>query len=124
MADVVVTLPKSFGLDRWMAEGDRPGDPWTGAYYAFTVSQAPTIEPGERVYVVHDGRLIGYAPLVEARVRPSPRNLSRAATELIRGGGAVACTIDEHIPGFRGYRYRFWKRDQEKPLSMEALCRK
>lgn len=74
-----------------------------------------------KVAVVDDD---DYAALVEARVRLSLRNPSRNATELIRGGGALACTMDEHIPGFRGYRYRFWKRDQEKPLSMEALCRK
>jgi hypothetical protein len=49
--DVCVTLPKSFGLGRWYAEGDAPGEPWTGRYYAFSVDGRPKIEVGERVYV-------------------------------------------------------------------------
>lgn len=118
--DICVTLPKSFGLEKWMAEGDAPGDAWTGQYYAFTVAGAPKVEPGDRVYVAYDGRLIGYAPLVQALVRPSLRNPRRSATELIRGGEAVACTVNEHIPGFRGYRYRWWDREDELPA--KATC--
>jgi hypothetical protein len=116
--DVVVTLPKSFGLDRWMAEGDAPGEPWSGRLYEFTVSGVPNIKPGERVYVVHDGRPIGYAPLVKVRVTTPSTGPRRTA--LIRGGGAVACTLNRHIPGFRGFRYRWWNRDEELPA--RATC--
>jgi len=116
MTDVEVTLPKSFGLERWLDEGDAPGEPWTGRYYAFSVSGKPDIKPGERVYVVHDGRLIGYAPLV-ALVAEGRR------TSLIRGGGAVACTIDRQIGGFRGYRYRDWDRTEERPMGLEREAR-
>jgi hypothetical protein len=112
MADVVVTLPKQFGIDSWYAEGDRPGDPWSGTYYGFTVSGIPDVERGDRVYVVYDGEIIGYAPLVKVGVMSSGPP-SRKRTELIRGGGAVACTIPERIPGFRGYRYRWWDREDE-----------
>ena len=28
--DVVVTVPKSFGLDTWIEEGDAAGEPWSG----------------------------------------------------------------------------------------------
>lgn len=115
MPDVVVTLPKSFGLGRWQEEGDNPGEPWTGRYYAFSVSGAPSIVWGERVYVVHDGRLIGYAHLVERRVTRTETGGHRS--ELIRGGGAVACTIDEEIKGFRGYRYRWWDREDERTVA-------
>lgn len=45
MADVVVTLPKSFGFDKWLAEGDAPGEPWSGTYYAFTVNRNPGTTP-------------------------------------------------------------------------------
>ena len=35
---------------------------------------------------------------------------------IIRHGGGVAATIDEAIPGFRGLRLRWWKREDEKPF--------
>lgn len=35
---------------------------------------------------------------------------------IVRKGNAVACTIDEPIPGFRGLRKRWWSRDIEKPF--------
>lgn len=111
MSDVVVTLPKKFGIDRWYAEGDRPGEPWSGRYYGFSVSGVPDVERGDRVYVVYDGELIGYAPLIKVGVTTSTGKPRRS--ELIRGGDAVACTIPERVPGFRGYRYRWWDREQE-----------
>ena len=113
MADVVVTVPKSFGLQKWVEEGDAAGEPWTGQYWAFYLATVPKIDPGERVYVVCDGRLRGWAPLVQVETR----NLSRrAGCALIRGGGAVAVTIAEKIIGFRGFRYRWWERSVEKPF--------
>lgn len=116
--DVVVTLPKSFrwngnkpGLASWVAEGDAAGGHETGEEYCFTCGVfRPRIEPGERVYVVHFGRLIGYAPLVRVSVEYGGR------FGLIRAGGAVAVTIDEEIPGFRGFRYRWWDRSIERPF--------
>ena len=108
MADDVVTLPMRFGLAHWIAEGDPAGEPWSGALWDFYMGgYPPKIKPGERVYVVHKRRLIGYAPLVALDVR-STRHYS-----LVRGGGAVALTINESIPGFRGFRYRWWERDAE-----------
>lgn len=35
---------------------------------------------------------------------------------IVRKGGAVACTIDEPIPGFRGLRKRWWDRAIERPF--------
>jgi hypothetical protein len=117
--DIVVTVPKTFthecapgkrGLAAWIAEGDAAGETWSGTHWSFTVGGAePNILIGERVYVVCEGRLRGYAPLVE---------LSRDGYrwELIRGGGAVAITIPEAIKGFRGWRYRWWRRDEEIPF--------
>ena len=110
MADVVVTVPKSFGLAAWVAEGDAAGSPWSGEVWHFNLwGQPPTIEPGERVYVVYNGKLRGYATLV--RISRHGPNFS-----LVRHGGARAVTIDETIRGFRGYRYRFWDREDEKPF--------
>src|SRR5690348_17153516 len=104
MPDVVVTVPKSFGLARWIAEGDPAGSPASGEAWAFYLrGPAPDIRPGERVYVVYNGRLRGYAPLVALDRR-------RGGFSLVRRGGAVAVTIDEFIRGFQGFRYRLWDR--------------
>lgn len=108
--DVVVTVPKSFGLDTWIAEGDAAGEPWSGQEWHFYLGGAvPNIQPGERVYVVYNGKLRGYAPLVRVE-----RNGWRLA--LVRHGGAVAVTIPEYIKGFRGWRKRWWDRSIETPF--------
>jgi hypothetical protein len=110
MADVVVTVPKSFGLDNWIAEGDPAGAPWSGEEWGFFMGgNLPRIEPGERVYIVYNAQLRGYAPLV--RVRTTDRGFA-----LVRRGDAVAVTILEPIPGFRGIRYRWWDRVDEYPF--------
>ncbi len=117
MSDVVVTVPINFrfdecpglrGLDAWCAEGDIAGAEYTGSLWRFTTSGGrPNITPGERVYIVCEDRLRGYAPLV--RLRCEGRSVN-----LIRGGGAVAVTIPERITGFRGWRYRWWDREDEE----------
>lgn len=111
MSDVVVTVPMSFGLDNWIAEGDAAGDKWSGQLWDFGVAGGrPDITIGERVYIVYNKKLRGYAPLVE---------LQEAGWNywyLVRGGDAVAVTIPEPIIGFRGWRRRWWKRDIEVPF--------
>lgn len=107
--DVVVTVPKWFWLD-WIDEGDAVGEPPTGEEWGFFMGgPPPRIEPGERVYVVAHGRLRGYAPLT--RVARTERGFA-----LCRQGGAVAVTIAEPIGGFRGWRERWWKREEEIPF--------
>lgn len=64
------------------------------------------------MYVVHNGKLRGYAPLV--RIDRFPED--GKAYDLIRKGGAVAVTVDQFIQGFRGFRYRWWKYEDEKPF--------
>lgn len=123
MADVVVTVPKNFthpaapgkkGLAAWLAEGDPAGAEWSGQLWSFTTyGPKPDIKPGQRVYVVCEGRLVGYAPLVMLEVCGN-------SIAFVRGPNAVACTIDEPITGFRGWRYRWWNRDLEKPI--ELFC--
>jgi hypothetical protein len=114
MSDVVVTVPKSFGLDQWIAEGDPAGSQWSGQLWGFSVPRRPKIEPGERVYVVHDGKLRGYALLVAVDFGYHGDGVWEYS--LVRGGGAVAVTIPEPIPGFRGFRYRWWPRELERPF--------
>jgi hypothetical protein len=110
MADVVVTVPMRL-WDEWLDEGDLPGDAPSGDEYAFYLfGGRPQIVPGERVYVVAHGKLRGYAPLTL---------LGRGFSDgfaLYRAGGAVACTIAEPIRGFRGWRYRWWNYDDERPF--------
>jgi hypothetical protein len=117
MADVVVTVPKTFwfdgktGLAAWVAEGDLPGEKWSGNDSHFYLGGSPPkIEPGERVYVVCEGKLRGYAPLVRIE-REGPYSYA-----LVRQGGAVAVTIDRPITGFRGFRYVDWDRSEERPF--------
>jgi hypothetical protein len=104
MSDVVVTVPKWFWPE-WIAEGDAAGEPESGERWVFYLHTLPSIQPGERVYIVAHGKLRGYSPLVRV-----------AETGLIRKGGAVAVTIDEPIKGFQGFRYRWWKQEDEKPF--------
>ena len=108
--DVVVTVPKSFGLDAWIAEGDLPGEKWGGLEWHFYLGRGmPKIDPGERVYVVYNGKLRGYAPLV--RVHGFVKGYA-----LVRHNDAVAVTVPEYIQGFRGFRYRWWDRAIEVPF--------
>ena len=110
MADVVVTVPMTAWED-WIAEGQLPGDEWDGETYSyFSVPSYPRrIIAGERVYVVAGGRLRGFAPLVRVE-----HSASRCL--LVRACVAVAMTTDETITGFRGYRYRWWDRANERPF--------
>ena len=131
MSDIVVTVPKRLWLE-WIDEGDLPGEEWTGLESFFHIGGAkPDIMRGERVYVVAFGRLRGYAPLVRVEE-------TTTGYELVRRDRAEAVTIDEPIPGFRGWRYRWWQHEHEhyfpdwrtvgvndtrQPmLNLEALC--
>jgi hypothetical protein len=107
--DLVVTVPKWFWPE-WIAEGDAAGEPETGEEWGFHLGgPRPDAGPGDRLYVVAHGRLRGWAPVTRL-----------AATDhgwaICRRGGAVACTIREPIPGFRGWRRRWWERSAELPF--------
>lgn len=120
MGDICVTVPMDFGWQNWVDEGDAAGAPWSGEEWHFYLYGAlPQIEKGERVYIVHAGKLRGYAPLVRID-RGENRSYSRdkffGPYALVRHGGAVAVTIDLPIKGFRGFRYRWWDRELEKPF--------
>jgi hypothetical protein len=128
--DVVVTVPKNFthpsatgkrGLAAWLAEGDAPGSEWSGTEWMFTTwGRVPNIKPGERVYVVCEGRLVGWATLIKLMMATDEFRNSQGPIGFVRGGGAVACTIDEKIDGFRGWKYRWWNRGDEKLIQLES----
>lgn len=110
--DIVVTVPMSFGLDHWIGEGDAAGESWSGEYWEFGIGGSkPDIQPGERVYVVYNRKLRGYAPLVSLEWSARERR-----GYLVRAGGAVAVTIAEPIIGFRGWRRRWWDTALEVPF--------
>lgn len=109
VSDVVVTVPKRL-WDEWIAEGDLPDDPETGVEYGFDLyGPRPHMLPGDRVYIVAHGKLRGYAPLTRIHTHST-------GFALVRSGGAVACTIDRPIRGFRGWQYRDWEYSDEMPF--------
>jgi len=122
MSDVVVTVPKNFrfdglrGLAAWCAEGDCAGEAQdSGEEWIFSTWGAkPTMCVGDRVYIVCEDRLRGYAPITDLKFRDMGRGQGHLA--FIREGGAVAVTIPERVTGFRGWRYRWWRRADEIPF--------
>jgi len=109
VSDLLVTIPRDQWFN-WLAYGDLVGQPWTGCEWGYYLSgRAPIIRPGVCGYIVCNGRLRGYAPLVRIARRAY-------GFELVRQGGAVAVTVDFNIPGFRGWRARWWKRREERPF--------
>ena len=133
MGDVVVTVPMNFkhrdvpgktGLTAWLGEGDPPGTPWSGQEWAFTVGGGtPSCVPGDRCYVVCEGRLVGYSPLIRVEQWDMGNGKGRGLIALIRGGGAVACTLKKPVRGFRGWRYRWWDRVAETPIDLSEYMR-
>jgi hypothetical protein len=114
--DLVGTCPKSF-WEKWIAEGDCAGDPATGEEYAWWTRSKMVfkLQPGDRFYVVALGKLRGWAPVV--RIIQNGGGIYETEFGICRRGGAVACTIPEKIPGFRGLRKRWWEREQEVTFS-------
>ncbi|HCX68566.1 hypothetical protein [Parvibaculum sp.] len=106
MVDLVGTCPKDFWKE-WIAEGDIAGTPESGQTWGWYTrhSYRFLIRPGDRFYVVAHGKLRGYAPVI-----------GMDGPAILRRGGAVAVTIDEPIPGFRGLRKRWWPREVEQPF--------
>lgn len=123
--DLVVTVPKTFthpaspgkrGLAAWVGEGDAAGEEWSGTEWGFTTYGNITLPlRAERLYIVCEGKLRGYAPILRVMYAEPVRN-GCAPLNIIRGGGAVAVTIDEPIVGFRGVRVRWWDRADERPF--------
>lgn len=110
MTDLVGTCPKDF-WNEWLDEGDPAGAAYSGEEWGWYTGhpKARLIVPGDRFYVVAWGRLRGYAPVTRVETAPS-------GYIICRRGGAVACTIDEPIPGFRGLMTPWWSRRAEKPF--------
>lgn len=133
--DVVVTVPKELWSE-WLCEGDLAADnacrepvEWEGEFeYGFNIGKRrPDIVPGDRVYVVAHGHLRGYAPLVEVEPYSTRFGGDGRGYALVRRGGAVACTLPgpagtSHpaglaiVKGFRGFRYRWWRYEDEIPF--------
>ena len=112
MVDLVGTCPKDFWRE-WIAEGDAAGEAESGEEWGW-YTRSPLVQrirPGERFYVVAHGRLRGYAPVTRVEWDPL-----RRCGVVCRRGGAVACTLDLAVPGFRGLRARWWPREAEIPF--------
>jgi len=116
MPDLVGTCPKGF-WEEWIAEGDAAGEPYTGEEWGWYTRDrmAATIKPGDRFYVVAHGKLRGWAPVTRVQ-GPENGNQDQSGWIICRRGDAVACTVPFPIPGFRGLRRVWWKREQEIPF--------
>ena len=110
VTDLVGTCPKDF-WEAWIAEGDPAGTPWSGEEWGWYTrhSFARDGQPGDRFYIVGHGKLRGWAPIVRI-------TYDLDDWVICRKGDAVACTIAEPIPGFRGLRHRWWPRELELPF--------
>lgn len=110
MTDLVVTCPRPLWRT-WLREGDAAGEPPTGQLYQWELSgrARPPIDTGDRLYVVAFDRLRGWAPVTDLR-------LEGGRWLIIRAGDAIACTIPDPIPGFRGWRRRWWPLEVERPF--------
>lgn len=123
MTDVVVTVPAK-EWEAWVLEGELAptglelgaGNPMhPDLDFGFKVPRRPAqLVRGDRVYIVAHGRLRGYAPLVAVEMGMTAKWGFQGGWMLVRKGGAVACTIVSPISGFRGFRYRWWDRAQER----------
>lgn len=111
--DLVGTCPKTF-WEEWIAEGDAACDPYTGEEWGWYTGDhaARLILPGDRFYVVAWGRLRGWAPVT----RVEDHSAKGGGYVICRRGDAVAITIEQTIPGFRGLRKPWWKREDEVPF--------
>lgn len=111
MVDLVGTCPLDF-WEEWIAEGDPAGAPWSGEEWGWYTHHrdAQLIKPGDRFYVVAHGRVRGYAPVT--------RLVSNEGGGFVicREGGAVAVTIADRVPGFRGLMVRWWDYAAELPF--------
>lgn len=112
--DLVGTCPKAF-WEEWLGEGSCAGGKDSGDEYGwYTRSRsAELIKPGDRFYVVAHGKLRGWAPVTKVVFDPG---YPEGGWIICRRGGAVACTIPQPIPGFRGLRKRWWERETEIPF--------
>lgn len=144
MSDLVVTVPMRLWddwLEEGDLPGEKWSGTFWSFYVSGAVPQVPVLHEGEspetvedhlgplggfggqprgnlwqmvapdvRCYIVAHRRLRGYSPLIAIEVTPVRRHL----VALIRRGGAMAVTIEDPIPGFRGWRYRWWSRRDER----------
>jgi hypothetical protein len=109
VSDLVCTVPKPLWAE-WILEGDAAGDPPTGIEWAFCLGGGrPPISRGERLYIVSWGRLRGYSPVTRT-VR------TERGWAICREAGAVACTIEAPVLGFRGWQRRWWPPAAERPF--------
>lgn len=109
--DLVGTCPMT-EWSEWLEEGDCAGDPDSGQTYWWNTRDwtAKKARQGARLYVVAHGRLRGFA------IVRSVIYLEGGDIAIVRAGSAVPVTLPDPVPGFRGLKARWWKREDEIPF--------
>lgn len=126
--DLVGTCPKGF-WEEWLREGGCAGESYPEYGYAwwsrhvlarklsfkFSGNHTKMDESDLRFYVVCHGNLRGWAPVRDILIGPEEGG-AHCYGILRRSNEAVAITIPDPIPGFRGLRKRWWDRADETPF--------
>lgn len=124
MSDIVVTVAKTFtlpsapglkGLAAWIKGVLSTVEPLSFDYFCeHTIGCArPQIAAAERVYILCEGRIRGFCPLIGIREVP---HAGKNTFRLLLGAGGEAVTVPWDVNGFGGWCYRWWDRSDELPF--------
>lgn len=113
MTDLILTWPKHRPLDSYLRELKLAAE--RNEVINFRVSGCPVVGAGDRCYMVHDGAMRGWSPILEVAHR-GPRQVRRVASDDRSGfwpegwyvvRKPVWTPLDEPVPmrGFQGFRY-------------------
>lgn len=102
MDDLVLYIP-SESWDRFLDEGDTPDDhEWSGLVHPHCLSGRPRrIGQGSFVYFASMERVQFRAPIFATAEQ-------NGKFYVLRRGAAEWVDLDEHVPPFQGFRYRWW----------------
>jgi hypothetical protein len=111
--DLILTWPKTRPLDSYLRELTLAQE--RGEVINFRVSGQPNVKGGRRCYMVHDGAMRGWLPIVEVVYR-GPREVRRVVSDarsgfwpegwfVVRKPRWTPLAEPVKMQGFQGFRY-------------------